>query len=76
MRTVLLASEMSMVPQPTTQTLPRPRPTTAAWLVRPPVAVSMPSAAIMPVMSSGLVSGLTKRTGPCLASASARAAEK
>ena len=39
-----------------------PRATTAAWLVMPPRAVTMPSAACMPWMSSGLVSSRTRIT--------------
>ena len=39
-----------------------PRATTAAWLVMPPRAVRMPSAACMPWMSSGLVSMRTRIT--------------
>ena len=49
-------------PHPTTQGLPMPRATTAAWLVMPPRAVRMPSAACMPWMSSGLVSTRTRIT--------------
>ena len=41
---------------------PMPRATTAAWLVMPPRAVRMPSAACMPWMSSGLVSMRTRIT--------------
>ena len=40
-----------------------PRVTTAAWLVMPPVAVRMPSAASMPWMSSGFVSLRTRIVG-------------
>ena len=39
-----------------------PRATTAAWLVLPPVEVSIPWEASMPAMSSGLVSCLTRMT--------------
>ena len=53
---------MSSAPQPTTQTLPIWRATSAAWLVMPPRAVRMPWAASMPRMSSGLVSSRTSRT--------------
>ena len=48
--------------QPTTQHLPQPRATTAAWLVLPPVAVRMPCAACMPPTSSGEVSRRTRMT--------------
>ena len=44
------------------QHLPMPRATTAAWVVIPPRAVSMPAAAFMPWMSSGEVSVRTSRT--------------
>ena len=49
-------------PAPATQGLPMPRATTAAWLVMPPRAVRMPSAACMPWMSSGVVSMRTRIT--------------
>ncbi len=39
-----------------------PRATTAAWLVMPPRVVTMPRAACMPWMSSGLVSIRTRIT--------------
>ena len=48
--------------QPAIQGLPRPRAITAAWLVMPPRAVKIPSAAIIPCTSLGLVSGRTKIT--------------
>ncbi len=47
---------------PHTQVLPIPRATTAAWLVLPPREVRMPSAAIIPFRSSGLVSRRTRMT--------------
>ena len=53
-----------------------PRATTAAWLVMPPRAVRMPSAACMPWMSSGLVSTRTRITlRPCAFSVSASSEE-
>ena len=62
---------------PTTQDLPMPRATTAAWDVMPPRAVSTPSAACMPWMSSGEVSIRTRITfSPALARASASSALK
>ncbi len=42
---------------PHTAGLPIPRATTAAWLARPPRPVTMPDAAIMPLMSCGDVVG-------------------
>ena len=48
--------------QPTTQTFPICRPTSAAWDVMPPRAVRIPSDAFIPLMSSGLVSSRTRRT--------------
>ncbi len=48
--------------QPTTQLLPIPRATTAAWLVIPPRAVRIPCAACIPRMSSGDVSVRTNNT--------------
>ena len=53
---------MSSAEQPTMQTLPIWRATSAAWLVMPPCAVRMPWAASMPRMSSGLVKSRTSRT--------------
>jgi hypothetical protein len=62
---------------PVTAGLPMPRATTAAWEVLPPWAVRMPSAAAMPWMSSGVVSGRTRITGPPSAAIStARSASK
>ncbi len=49
-------------PAPETQGRPMPRATTAAWLVMPPRAVTMPRAACMPWMSSGEVSSRTRMT--------------
>ena len=49
-------------PAPTMQHLPQPRATSAAWLVMPPRAVRMPSAARIPSTSSGLVSSRTRIT--------------
>ena len=58
---------------PTTAGLPNWRATRAAWLVRPPLLVRIPSAAIMPCTSSGLVSGRTMITffSSCFAQRSA-----
>ena len=56
-------SSMAIASQPTTQGLPQPRATTAAWLALPPVAVRMPLARCMPATSSGLVSLRTSRIG-------------
>ena len=68
---------MSSAPQPTMQTLPIWRATSAAWLVMPPRAVRMPWAASMPRMSSGLVSSRTRMTcSPRPAQATASAALK
>ena len=64
-------------PAPQTQGFPMPRATTAAWLVMPPRAVRMPSAATMPWISSGLVSLRTRSTSwPSLFSRSASSAVK
>ena len=52
--------DSSLMPQ--TQGRPMPRATTAAWLVMPPRAVTMPRAACMPWMSSGEVSSRTRMT--------------
>ena len=57
---VPLASSIFMSPAPTIQHLPHPRQTSAAWLVMPPRAVRMPSAARMPSTSSGFVSSRTR----------------
>ena len=48
--------------QPATHGLPMPRATTAAWDVIPPWAVRIPCAAIIPWMSSGVVSQRTRMT--------------
>ena len=62
---------------PTTAGVPQPRATTAAWLTRPPRAVRMPLATIMPCTSSGLVSLRTRMTAsPALAARSASSAVK
>ena len=62
---------------PTTAGVPQPRATTAAWLTRPPRAVRMPSATIIPWTSSGLVSLVTRMTfSPALLAASASSAVK
>jgi hypothetical protein len=54
-----------------------PRATTAAWLVMPPRAVTMPRAACMPWMSSGEVSSRTRMTAsPSWLSRSASSASK
>ncbi len=55
-------SLMAISPAPETQGRPMPRATTAAWLVMPPRAVTMPRAACMPWMSSGEVSSRTRMT--------------
>ena len=62
--TVKLPPAMSMSSScaPHTAGLPHPRATSAAWLASPPRDVRMPSAAIMPWMSSGDVSGRTRMT--------------
>ena len=44
----LLASSITISPQPETQQVPMPRATTAAWLVMPPRTVRMPRAKCMP----------------------------
>ena len=46
--------------EPETQGFPIPLATTAAWLVIPPLAVRIPFAACIPLISSGEVSILTK----------------
>ncbi len=56
----LVSTSSSSAPQ--TQVLPMPRATTAAWEVLPPREVRIPSAAIMPSRSSGLVSRRTRMT--------------
>ena len=72
----LLASSMLISPQPDTQHLPIPLATTAAWLVIPPLTVSIPCAAFIPVISSGEVSRRTKTTfSPRSAHATASSAE-
>ena len=54
-----------------------PRATTAAWEVMPPRVVRIPFAALMPAMSSGLVSARTRTIGsPLAASSMASFAEK
>mmetsp|Transcript_37749 Transcript_37749/g.118186 ORF Transcript_37749/g.118186 Transcript_37749/m.118186 type:complete len:299 (-) Transcript_37749:1759-2655(-) len=76
---VAVVAPTSRSEAPTTQGLPQPRATTAAWEVMPPREVSMPSAACMPPTSSGEVSSRTRITFlmPCsLTSSSALAAEK
>ena len=55
-------SSIWISPAPETQGRPMPRATTAAWLVMPPRAVTMPRAACMPWMSSGDVSSRTRMT--------------
>ena len=78
--TVMVRAAMSMSKSatPTTAGLPNWRATRAAWLVRPPRLVRMPSAASMPWTSSGLVSGRTMMVGfpSTLAQRSARSASK
>ena len=62
--------------QPATHGLPIPRATTAAWEVIPPWAVRMPLAAIIPWMSSGVVSQRTRITSsPALRSTAASASK-
>ena len=56
-------SSIFIASQPTTQGLPQPRATTAAWLALPPVEVRIPLARCMPATSSGLVSLRTSRIG-------------
>ncbi len=74
---VPVRSSTRISPAPVTQGLPRPRATTAAWLVRPPRAVRMPVAACIPWISSGLVSTRTRMTFfPSPASRSASFGEK
>ena len=73
----LAARSIFRSPAPTMQHLPQPRATRAAWLVMPPRAVRMPSAARMPSTSSGLVSSRTRMTvSPFLAAATASAEVK
>ena len=61
---------------PHTHGAPMPRAITAAWEVLPPWLVRMPSAAIMPARSSGLVSQRTStHLRPASAAATASAAE-
>ncbi len=56
-------SSMRSAPAPTTHVVPSARATTAAWLVEPPVAVTIPAAAIMPCRSAGLVTERASTTG-------------
>lgn len=71
------SSNTSSASQPHTHGLPQPRATTAAWLVMPPRAVRMPSAACMPPTSSGDVSRRTRMTfSPCSCHCSASSAVK
>ena len=58
------ASSICRSEHPATHGLPMPRATTAAWEVMPPCTVRIPSAAIIPWMSSGVVSKRTSSTGP------------
>ena len=77
--TVPAFSSILIASQPTTQGLPQPRATTAAWLALPPVAVRMPLARCMPATSSGLVSLRTSRIGSsgcCSACSTAASAER
>ena len=53
---VRASMSMTIAVAPATQGLPKPRATTAAWLVMPPCAVRMPWATSTPWMSSGVVS--------------------
>ena len=59
-----------------THGLPIPRATTAACEVMPPCTVRIPSAAIIPWMSSGVVSQRTRITGPLFARSTAVSASK
>ncbi len=59
---VKLFPEILTVSAPTTAGLPQPRATTAAWLTRPPRAVRIPWATIIPWTSSGDVSLRTRIT--------------
>ena len=69
------SSSTTMSLAPTTQGLPMPTATTAACDVRPPRAVTMPSAAYMPATSSGDVSARARITRwPPLAHSTARSA--
>ena len=54
---------MTREAQPTRQTFPICRATTAAWAVRPPIAVNMPADAANPAKSSVDVSRLTSMAG-------------
>ena len=56
-------ASMQSAEQPTRQTLPMCLATTAACEVRPPRAVSTPTAVAMPAMSSVLVSARTRMAG-------------
>ena len=72
-----LAASIFSASTPHTHGAPMPRAITAAWLVLPPWEVRMPSAAIMPARSSGLVSQRTStHLRPASAAATASAAEK
>ena len=59
---VLAAVSTVSASQPATHGLPIPRATTAACEVMPPCAVRIPCAAIIPWMSSGVVSQRTRIT--------------
>ena len=64
---------MPISEQPTTAGRPSARATTAAWLVAPPRAVTMPVEAIMPCRSNGLVVSRSRITfSPSAAIVSAR----
>jgi hypothetical protein len=70
---VRASSSIFSAEAPTTQVVPSARATTAAWLVDPPVAVTIPRAAIMPCRSAGLVIDRASTTGrPSSAAALAR----
>ena len=72
---LLVVIDLAAPLAPQTQTLPIWRATSAACEVTPPLAVRMPSAAIMPRRSSGEVSLRTSRTfSPFSAAAAARSA--
>ena len=59
---VLAFASSESASQPATQGFPIPRATTAACEVMPPWAVRIPCAAIIPWMSSGVVSQRTRIT--------------
>mmetsp|Transcript_6732 Transcript_6732/g.26194 ORF Transcript_6732/g.26194 Transcript_6732/m.26194 type:complete len:276 (-) Transcript_6732:1205-2032(-) len=73
----LFSSSTTSSEHPDTHVLPHPRATTAAWLVMPPLAVRIPSAAFIPPTSSGEVSTRTRMHFlPCELSSSAVSVSK